>query len=73
MKAHLKIALLALVIGCLGIVAYWYHDKTTVENAFVQSSDANSAQQRIRIGVDSWVGYYPLCSGLLKKRMREIG
>lgn len=73
MRLHSKIALAALLIGAVGILGYWYRDKTTVENAFVQSSDASTTQQRIRIAVDSWVGYYPLCSGVLKKRMRELG
>jgi outer membrane protein OmpA-like peptidoglycan-associated protein/ABC-type nitrate/sulfonate/bicarbonate transport system substrate-binding protein len=73
MSRHVKLAIAILVLGCLGIVGYWYHDKTGIENAFVVSSDAGAAQQRIRIAVDSWVGYYPLCSGLLKQRMRELG
>jgi outer membrane protein OmpA-like peptidoglycan-associated protein/ABC-type nitrate/sulfonate/bicarbonate transport system substrate-binding protein len=73
MNSHSKIALVVLLFGAIGILGYWYRDKTTVENAFVASSDAGNTQQRIRIGVDSWVGYYPLCSGILKKRLREIG
>ena len=28
---------------------------------------------KLTIGVDNWIGYFPLCSGEMRKRMRTAG
>ena len=38
-----------------------------------QSSDARSTKGKIRIGIDNWVGYVPLCSTEMKKTLRRAG
>jgi outer membrane protein OmpA-like peptidoglycan-associated protein/ABC-type nitrate/sulfonate/bicarbonate transport system substrate-binding protein len=69
MSLHIKAAASILV----ALSAYWLWNEKKVENAFQQTSDAAGAKDKIRIAVDSWVGYYPLCSALLKRRLREVG
>lgn len=73
MKSHVQIALGLLLIGVIGISGYWYWNEKKVENAFFKSSDSAEINETIRVAVDSWVGYYPLCSAGLKRKMREIG
>ena len=70
---HARAAILLFVIGVLAIGGYYLFKEKHLENAFRTSSDAAGAKDRIRIAVDSWVGYYPLCSAELKKRLRELG
>jgi outer membrane protein OmpA-like peptidoglycan-associated protein/ABC-type nitrate/sulfonate/bicarbonate transport system substrate-binding protein len=73
MSSHVKIATGLFVVGAIALSSYWLWNEKKVENAFFQTSDAAGAKDKIRIAVDSWVGYYPLCSALLKRRLREVG
>jgi ABC-type nitrate/sulfonate/bicarbonate transport system substrate-binding protein len=73
MSTHVKIATGLFVVGAIALSSYWLWNEKKVENAFFQTSDAAGAKDKIRIAVDSWVGYYPLCSALLKRRLREVG
>ncbi len=73
MNGHVKVAVGIFMAGALALSAYWYWNEKKVENAFYQTSDAAGAKDKIRIAVDSWVGYYPLCSALLKRHLRELG
>lgn len=73
MSSHVKIATGLFVVGAIALSGYWFWNEKKVENAFFQTSDAAGAKDKIRIAVDSWVGYYPLCSALLKRRLREVG
>jgi outer membrane protein OmpA-like peptidoglycan-associated protein/ABC-type nitrate/sulfonate/bicarbonate transport system substrate-binding protein len=73
MSNHLKFAGFLMIIGVLAIVGYWGWNKKQVENAFSQTSDSAGIKDTIRIAVDSWVGYYPLCSAGLKRKLREFG
>lgn len=70
---HAKFATILFVLGIALILSFWFWDKKQVENAFAQSSDSSGITQHIRIAVDSWVGYYPLCSTGLKRKLRESG
>ena len=70
---HARPAMLLFVLGAIAIGGYYLFKEQHLENAFKASSDASGAKDRIRIAVDSWVGYYPLCSAELKKRLRELG
>lgn len=73
MNTHVKIVLLLIVVGAIGLVAY----KTVLvekdDRTQLSTSDAKDIKGQIRIGVDNWVGYLPLCSGEMKKRMRQSG
>ena len=73
MSIHTKIAAALLIVGAGGIGGYWLWHEKKVENAFFKSSDSAGIKDHIRVAVDSWVGYYPLCSAGLKRRMRELG
>ena len=41
--------------------------------AQIDTTDARGTKGRIAIGVDNWVGYFPLCSDEMRKRMRTAG
>lgn len=73
MSIHVKVATGVFITGAIALSGYWFWNEKKVENAFFQTSDAAGAKDKIRIAVDSWVGYYPLCSALLKRRLREVG
>ncbi|WP_027670984.1 phosphate ABC transporter substrate-binding/OmpA family protein [Rheinheimera baltica] len=70
---HARSAMVLFLLGAIAIGGYYLFKEQHLENAFKASSDASGAKDRIRIAVDSWVGYYPLCSAELKKRLRELG
>ncbi|NJD04919.1 MAG: nitrate ABC transporter substrate-binding protein, partial [Methylococcaceae bacterium] len=73
MSVHVRVALLLLILGggaMMGakyVLPWWEEHQSTV------LSDAGSVKERISIGVDSWIGYFPLCSTELKRRMRQLG
>ncbi len=73
MSAHLKAAAGIFIAGAIAVSGYWFWNEKKVENAFYKTSDAAGTKDKIRIAVDSWVGYYPLCSALLKRHLRELG
>jgi outer membrane protein OmpA-like peptidoglycan-associated protein/ABC-type nitrate/sulfonate/bicarbonate transport system substrate-binding protein len=37
------------------------------------TSDARDTKGKLAIGVDNWIGYFPLCSSALQKRLRAAG
>src|SRR5436190_5725452 len=57
----------------LGIGAFkygWPYIQAQIDR---ESSDARNIKSTLVVGVDNWIGYYPLCSGELRKRMRAKG
>lgn len=73
MNTHVKIVLLLIFVGAIGLVAYKTVLVEKVDLTQLSTSDAKDIKGKIRIGVDNWVGYLPLCSGEMKKRMRQSG
>lgn len=73
MNAHAKFALIVVVLGAIGIAAARYLWPMWQEHEQRETSDAKDTKGRITIGVDNWIGYFPLCSGEMKKRMRTAG
>jgi len=73
LNTHVKIVISLVVVGAIALVGY----KTllTAKNDQIQlnASDAKNIKAHVRIGVDNWVGYMPLCSGEMKRRMRQAG
>lgn len=67
------IALGVLVVGIIALLLFkgFSDDKSAAKT--VATSDAQSIHESIKIGVDSWVGYYPLCSKNFKAAMRNDG
>jgi outer membrane protein OmpA-like peptidoglycan-associated protein len=73
MSGHLKAFLAILVLGVLAIAGYKFLLPVWQDKAQRQTSDAASEHGTLVIGVDSWVGYFPLCSPAMAKRMRDAG
>ncbi|MDX8376472.1 MAG: phosphate ABC transporter substrate-binding/OmpA family protein [Mariprofundales bacterium] len=70
MNKNTLAVLIVIAIGFIGIgIAKW--SKPQLFDAFIKNtSDAASTKGKIRIGVDNWAGYFPLCSPKMKKAMR---
>ena len=73
MNKSLKIFLPIVIIGLVAMIGYKAAEPFIAEYQKTKSSDASDIRQTIRIGVDSWIGYVPLCSRDFKKRMRNNG
>ncbi len=73
MNAHVKYALTIVVLGLVFIGAAKYGWPIWQERTQRATSDARDTKGKLRIGVDNWIGYFPLCSGEMQKRMRVAG
>jgi outer membrane protein OmpA-like peptidoglycan-associated protein len=73
MNVHAKVALALVVLGAAAIAAVKYAWPIWQERSQRATSDARDTKARIAIGVDNWIGYFPLCSDEMKKRMRGAG
>lgn len=73
MSTHVKAFLLILVLGTIGIVGYKFALPHLTDRSQRSTSDAAATHGKINIGVDSWVGYFPLCSTAMEKRVRAEG
>jgi outer membrane protein OmpA-like peptidoglycan-associated protein/ABC-type nitrate/sulfonate/bicarbonate transport system substrate-binding protein len=72
-NVHVKIAAGLIVLGLIAAAGYKYVWPRFEERRQIDTSDARGAKGRIVIGTDNWVGYFPLCSDEMKKRMRGAG
>lgn len=73
MKSHTNVAILILILGSLLLFAVklgitFFEDRQSIE-----FSDARATKGSISIGVDNWVGYFPLCSPVMKRRLYQQG
>ncbi len=66
-------ALLLLLVGLLTIGAVYFLKPYFQEKQQRSQSDARESKGHIKIAVDNWIGYFPLCSPEMKKRMRQQG
>ncbi len=73
MKAHTKLALILLTLGLIGIVTAKVVLNSLEEQQFFSFSDAGGSKGKVRIGMDNWIGYFPLCSPVMKKRLYQQG
>ncbi len=73
MKAHVKIAIALLVVGMISMVAWQFAEPVINKMSQADTSDARGKKGTITIGVDGWVGYFPLCSPEIKKRLYRAG
>lgn len=73
MGKHLKVAVNLIVVGFLVIAALKFLLPIFSDYQQQDTSDAKSTKGSITIGYDNWVGYFPLCSPEMKKRMRQSG
>jgi outer membrane protein OmpA-like peptidoglycan-associated protein/ABC-type nitrate/sulfonate/bicarbonate transport system substrate-binding protein len=72
MASHSKIALSLVIVGLLGIGTWKFIEPMLAESAQNEVSDAG-INGTINIAVDGWVGYFPLCSSEIKKRLNRDG
>ncbi len=73
MKSHLKIALSLVLVGIISLLAIDYLLPVFQDRNIANTSDAKGTKGHIKIGVDNFIGYFPLCSPELKRRMRQSG
>jgi len=73
MSRHLKIIVWILMIGSVLLLSYKLILPRLESDSQKQTSDARATKGKILIGVDNWIGYYPLCSKVMRKRMYRIG
>lgn len=73
MKAHTKFALMLLVLGGLGIFVGKIVMTQLQDQEFFAFTDAGGSKGKISIGVDNWIGYFPLCSPVMKRRIHQRG
>ena len=70
MSNNLKGAVALLVIGLAAVAAIRIGKPLWKERQQRQTSDARATKGTISIASDNWIGYFPLCSPEMKKRMR---
>lgn len=73
MNRHLKIVTLLLVVGFAAIAATKFLLPLWQDYTQKSTSDARATKGTIKVAMDSWVGYLPLCSQQMKTRMRQAG
>ena len=73
MQTHSKAAVTLVVLGIVGILAYKFLLPLIEESQQKETSDAKAIKGKIIIGIDNWIGYFPLCSQEMRKRMRRSG
>lgn len=62
-----------LLVGAGGLLGYYFFQKAETKRTFDRSSDARDIKGTLEVGVDSWIGYFPLCSSEMRKRMLGAG
>ena len=70
---HIKIVGIILTLGIIGIVGFKFFWPMLEEFQQRDTSDARTIKGKIMIGYDNWIGYFPLCSKEMRKRMRQTG
>jgi outer membrane protein OmpA-like peptidoglycan-associated protein len=73
MNLHAKIALVLVLLGAAAVAAYKFVWPRIEERRQVAQSDARHTRGKLVIGVDNWVGYFPLCSSEMQRRVRADG
>ncbi|KJR42732.1 OmpA/MotB domain-containing protein [Candidatus Magnetoovum chiemensis] len=72
MTRQIKGAIALLVLGIIIIASLKLLLPIIKEKKQIETSDAGEIKDSITIGVDNWIGYYPLCSKQMKKLMRSL-
>ena len=73
MKATTIAAIVIAMLGIPLIFAWKYTAPVLEQHALTQSSDAVQSKGTVAVGVDNFIGYYPLCSPHLRTLMRAEG
>ena len=73
MSPHVKAVGLILVLGLAGILGARYLLPILQDTQQRETSDASATRGTLVVGTDNWIGYFPLCSEPMAKRMRQAG
>jgi len=73
MGRHTKVVLALIVAGVLVMLAFRVLAPLFEDRQQLSTSDAGAAKGKLLIGVDNWIGYFPLCSPEMRRRMRQSG
>lgn len=73
MTVHVKVFITLILLGVLAILGWRFAEPLIRDQMERRTSDAAATRGRFIIGVDSWVGYFPLCSPQLIRRLRAEG
>ncbi|MDQ7091944.1 MAG: phosphate ABC transporter substrate-binding/OmpA family protein [Methylococcales bacterium] len=73
MKGHTKFALGLLIVGVLSLIIAKVVHTQWQDNKLFSLTDAGSSKGKITIGIDNWIGYFPLCSPVMKRRLYQQG
>lgn len=73
MSGHLKAVILLLAAGLVVIFGVRLLLPMLQDSTQRQTSDASATKGTLRIGMDNWVGYFPLCSPPMQRRIHEAG
>ncbi len=70
---HIRIGIALFVLGILAIAAYYFALPLLEDLRQRATSDAGETRKELVVGMDNWVGYYPLCSNRMKRVLRDGG
>lgn len=73
MSTHAKVFVALLILGAVAILGAKFALPLVRDAWQRQTSDAAATKGTLRVGTDSWVGYFPLCSPEMARRMRTQG
>lgn len=73
MSNRLAAFFVIIIIGTAGIVAAYLLRPRLFDREQLDTSDASRLRGTIEVGVDNWIGYFPLCGREFRKRMHEDG
>lgn len=73
MNPNVKAFIAILALGVILLIGGYFARNWFAERAERSTSDASGVTRTLRIGVDNWVGYLPLCSKELRTRMHGAG
>lgn len=73
MSRHVVAAIVVVVLGVLAVLGVRFIGPVLREQMQRDTSDAAALRGRIRVGIDNWVGYFPLCSPEMRRRILADG
>lgn len=73
MNANVRNFLVIVAVGVILLTGAYFARDWFARHIDRRTSDASGVSATLRIGVDNWVGYVPLCSKELRTRMHAAG